>query len=274
MTRLIHEGENLKGQTLDARTQPDGHARQSYFGKATLKSATLIGDFRGSDFPDADIRGANMAKAMLGGTRLDGAKVDGQTVIPTDIGALNREFCIEVVRRQIEAVVADDLKGRAYDAIAAIRDVRFLDFRDISRDLASTAHGRDGITGLLESLRPWPSIHDYVKQALSWFAYNCAAATPQEGGKVIIGRSPTIAFPDGVRYTLDADNLPKLSHPYYRYELDRLIEREAGSVLDPDLPNQERHVWTASIRPFPWLIDMGTDPDRWLGEGLLRERWL
>lgn len=286
MPRLVHYREDLSGRTLGglvsvsrgARPTTPVHYRQSYFGECRLDGATVLGDFRGSDFLDCPIPGTDFSRMDPGGCRMDGSTPDAATGFPAAIPGLITEATSEILRRVLPMLPAP-WRPAATAMIDAQHDTRYFDMVQVARQTRADAKGEKVVQRFIKALTPYPSVQSYVRTVLDWVngevcIYSNLSAEDEAIKRLSIPtRRARLVFNDSASYTIDPARLPALAHPFYRFELDRAIEVAVGPVQDRTLAHQERHVWTAAIRPWPWPFQ-GATADFWLDPGFLELRWL
>lgn len=248
MGRQVIEGQNLSGRTINVTAYPDGHARQSYIADCDLRGAVVIGDIRGSDVLSCQAEGADFSQAKTYGCIWRGTTFDLATKFDPNAGILQDEVVYELVRRRISSLPSK-WRQRARDILAAHSVADYQTFFQLANDVWV----KDPAT----ARALWEALPQRIRDWFKWMF--------QQTGCQPIRTTQTVTWPDGVSVTVDANNLPPLAHPYYRYELDQWIIAQAGPVV-PSSGLPGRWCWTARIRP--WLgVFVLPDPDAWFSPG-------
>jgi hypothetical protein len=226
MSRVVLIDRDLRGQTLDASAQPDGHAREGLVMRCQLDLNTrVIGDIRGTDFLANDgpadwSQAQTYACLWRRNTNMQGS------TFPADIGYLHHEPVIEIIRQRIAEL---NPPARLREKLVAVRDhVVNGGSWDTSR-----AFWWDAVSGVdrerLAAL--WRRVFEGYPGLARKFAQLYKALT--EGGTLWDGAArwaTTLTWPDGAEVVIDATNLPALPE-LSRHALRRWAEAEADGQV-------------------------------------------
>ena len=265
MTRRVLTNQNLSGQTLDASTQPDGHARESLLRGCTFDASTVfLGDIRGSEFINCT-GPANWSQAQTHGCYWRGGDIQGAQ-FPADIGAHHYEVIREIIRQRAPLVINSVPANRRTAVLNALIELRNLLVNldqmcwDTAADLMDSRVSKTiGRAFFRAVFQPYPRL---------LAAFNRMVRDRDTVGSGFTPKlQTTVSWDDGVSVTLDATTVPAGASAY---DVARALETQAraqatGTLADyynPVPPGLDYHVHVYVVRP-PLLRAMVT-ADEWL----------
>ena len=252
--RQVHAGEDLSGQTLDARRTD---ARESLFDNCVLDGATFLGDWRGADYLRCRCVGTDWTGAETHSSYWEGCTLTDAR-FPADLGYLHREPVAELIRQAASRVTGVS-RGIALALPAWL-------LSDPDRNSWATAW--DDLISKISGATKTRS-RSLLRVACEGYPLllerNAEVEQAEDAGGVLWTPPPDprkqeVAWHDGATVNVDADALPSLPDRS-RYSLARWIEAEA----DRQAPGPH-HCFVYSIRSMSMMVKTFERPDGWVAK--------